>query len=103
VQHQIAGISVSEEVWRFAVANEIVSHLETAVKLARKFFQKVIDVRFTHDIDEEIENESWITIRIKVQGSLEELVREHWDYTEAIVRAVPINKLPFISLSPEVI
>ncbi len=103
VQHQIAGIAVSDEVWRFAVANEIVSHLETAARLARESFRKVIDVRFTHDIDQETENDSWITLRAKVQGALEELVREHWIYMEAIVRAVPINKLPFISLSPEVI
>jgi hypothetical protein len=103
VPPQIAGILISEEVWRFAVANEIVSHLETAVRLVRESFRKVIDVRFTHDIDQEIENDSWITLRAKVQGSLEDLVREHWAYMEAIVRAVPINKLPFISLSPEVI
>jgi hypothetical protein len=103
VQHQIAGIAASEEVWRFAAANEIVSHLETAVRLVRESFQKVIDVRFTHDIDQEVDNESWITLRVQVQGSLEDLVRQHWTYTEAIVRAVPINKLPYISLSPEVI
>jgi hypothetical protein len=103
LQHQIAGIAVSEEVWRFAVENGIVSHLETSVRLVRESFQKVIEVRFTHDIDQEVENESWVTLRAKIQGSLKDLVREHWAYTEAIVRAVPINKLPFISFSPEVI
>lgn len=102
-QHFIAGIVASEEVWRFAVTNELNTHLETAVQMVPQTFQKVAAMRFTYDIDPEIENESYITIHARVQGALDDLVKEHWTYTKAIVRAIPINKLPLISFSPEVI
>lgn len=98
----IAGIAASDEVWRFAVKNELIPHLETAVQVIRESFQKISDIRFAHEIDPEIENESWITIRAKVAGSLEELLREDWAYTQKIVRVIPINKLPFIRFIPVV-
>jgi hypothetical protein len=100
VQHQIAGIAVSEEVWRFAVANDLIPCLETAERLIWELFPKVLGIRFTYEIDPEIENESYIVIRAKVQGEFEELLRADWGYTKKITRLVPVNKLPLFSLFP---
>ncbi len=99
-QHQIAGISVSKEVWRFAVTNDLIPCLETAERLIRELFPKVLGIQLTYEIDPEIENESYIIIRAKVQGEFEELLRSDWAYTKKITRLVPINKLPLFSLFP---
>ena len=101
-QHFIAGILASNEVWRFALTNELILHLETAVRILRQSFQKIGVMQFSYEIDPEIENESWITIRANVEGTLEELLREDWAYTQAIVRAIPITKLSFIRFIPSV-
>ncbi len=103
VQHQIAGIAVSYEVWRFAVANEIVSHLETAVRLVGESFRKAGKIWFSYQIDPEIENESCVIIHAEVSGTVEDLVHEDLAYTKAIVRTIPADKLPLIHLFPFVI
>jgi len=102
LQPQIAGIAVSDEVWRFAAAHELIPCLETAERLIRELFPKVLGIRFTYEIDPEIENESYIVIRAKVQGKFEELLRADWAYTKKITRLVPISKLPLFSLFPVV-
>lgn len=100
LQHQIAGVSVFDDVWRFATANDLIPHLEIAVRILFESFHEISKVRFAYEIDPEIENESWITIRAKVDGTLEELLHEDLAYTRAIVRAVPIDKLPLIRFIP---
>jgi len=99
----IAGIPAAESVWRFAVANELVPHLETAVRLVQKSFHQAGEVKFTYDIDPEIENESWITLWFKVSGPLDNLLNEQSTYRKGMRQAVPINKLPLIRLFPEFI
>ena len=66
---RIAGISAPNEVWRFAARNDLLAHLETAVRLAKECFKNVEGFHFTYDIDPEIENESYITIRATVYVS----------------------------------
>ncbi|MDZ7359752.1 MAG: hypothetical protein ONB46_03355 [candidate division KSB1 bacterium] len=100
LQHQIAGVSVSDDVWRFAAANDLIPHLEIAIRILFESFREISKVRFAYEIDPEIENESWIAIRAKVDGTLEELLHEDLAYTTAIVRAVPIDKLPLIRFIP---
>jgi len=97
----IAGILAAEPAWRFAVANELIPHLETAVRLVRESFQKLGGLQFDYEIDSEIENESWIVVRAKVDGELEELLNEYTNFNKAMVRAVPIDKQTFIRFSPE--
>lgn len=94
----IAGIFASEMVWRFAVANGLIPHLETAVRLVHESFQHAGEISFTYDLDAEIENESWITLWVKVSGSIDELLNEHSAYRKGMRQAVPINKLPLIRL-----
>lgn len=102
-QRLIAGISASEEVWRFAAANELIPHLETAVQVVREAFHKTGKMRFSYQIDPEIENEACVIIHAEVSGTLEELVHQDWAYTKAIVRTLPMDKLPLIHLSPIVV
>ena len=94
----IAGISAAEPVWRFAVANALIPHLETAVQLAHQSFHHAAEMGFTYDIDPEIENESWITLWVKVSGSMDELLNEQSAYRKGMRQVVPINKLPLIRL-----
>lgn len=98
----IAGILAAEPVWRFAVANQLIPHLETAVRLVQESFQDAEEIRFTCDLDPEIENESWITLWVNISGSLDNLLNEQSTYRKGMRQAVPINKLPRIRLFPEV-
>lgn len=98
--HRIAGVTVSEEVWRFAAANGLIAHLETAIRLLFESFHKIDIVRFVYEVDPEIENESWIAIRAKVEGRFDELLKEDLAYTKAITRAVPADKRLFIRFIP---
>lgn len=101
-QRFIAGILATEPVWRFAVANELIPHLETAVRLVRESFQSAEEIKFLYDLDPEIENESWITLWIKVSNSLENFLNEQAIYRKSMRQSVPVNKLPLIRLFPEV-
>ncbi|MFQ5641340.1 MAG: hypothetical protein ACE5IR_25455 [bacterium] len=98
IRPSIAGIPVPQEVWQFAVKNELIPHLETAIRLVRESFHQVGEIQLSHDIDPEIENESWITLLVKVKGSTSELLREHLNYKKGMREIVPLSKLPFIRL-----
>ncbi len=97
---RIAGIAASNEVWRFAARNDLLAHLETAVRLAKECFWQVGKLSFTYDIDPEIENEAWISIHADIQGSLDELLQQHLAYGKALVRVLPKAKLPLIRFAP---
>lgn len=94
----VAGISTPDEVWRFASTHGLVSHLETVVRLVRESFRQVDGLRFTYDVDPEIENEAWITVRAKVKGTTDDLIGEHSIYRRSMVQNIPIDKLPLVRL-----
>jgi hypothetical protein len=96
---RIAGHEVSDEVWRFAVANDLISHLETAIRLVRECFPTASDFRFLYEMDWEIENRHWITIEIKIAGTTEEILQQYNQFTAKIVREVPPEKSDKILLS----
>jgi len=98
----IAGIPAAEQVWRFAVANELIPHLETAVRLVQQSFHLAGEIKFTHDIDPEIDNESGITLWVKASDPIDDLLNEQAAYRKGMRHAVPIYQLPLIRLFPEV-
>jgi len=100
VPRRISGITASNEVWRFAVRNDLLAHLETSVRLAKECFRQVGKMSFTYDIDPEIENEFWISIHADIQGTLDELLQQDLAYGKALVRALPKAKLPLIRFAP---
>lgn len=89
---RIAGYHVSDEVWRFAVANALIPHLETAIRLVNECFPTVRKVDFRYVIDPEIEKNSWITIEIKVSGSVEEVLAQMNRFDDEMIKQVPVEK-----------
>ena len=93
---RIAGLTVPNEVWRFAVQNDLLAHLETAVRLAKECFKKIDRISFSYDVDPEIENESWINLHARIKGTFEELLQQDAAYTRVLGRALPANKQSLI-------
>lgn len=89
---QIAGYRVSTEVWKFAVANDLLPHLETAVRLVRECFPTVRKIDFEYVVDPEIANWSWIDLAIKVSGTVEEVLAQMNRFDDEMIKQVPIEK-----------
>jgi hypothetical protein len=89
---RIAGHLVSDEVWQFAIANDLIPHLETAIRLVHECFPTVRKVDLKYVIDPEVENNSWITIEIKVSGNVEEVLAQMNRFDDEMIKQVPIEK-----------
>jgi hypothetical protein len=92
LSRRIAEHVVSDEVWQFAMVNDLIPHLETAIRLVHECFPTVRKVDFEYVIDPEIENNSWITIEIKVSGSVEEVLAQMNRFDDEMIKQVPIEK-----------
>jgi len=89
---RIAGYTVSNDVWQFAIANDLLPHLEAAVRLVRTCFPTVREIDFEYVVDPEIENWSWITIAIKVSGTVDEVLAQMNRFDDEMIKQVPIDK-----------
>ncbi|MGH7596333.1 MAG: hypothetical protein ACREOI_08265 [bacterium] len=89
---RIAGHVVTDEVWQFAIVNDLIPHLKTATRLVHECFPTVRKVEFLYVIDSEVENWSWITIAIKVSGTVEEVLAQMNRFDNEMIRQVPIEK-----------
>jgi len=98
-EKRIAGYAVSDEVWRFAAANDLKPHLETAIRLVHECFPTVSDVQLLHEIDWDVENRSYIVIEIKISGSIPALLEQYNRFTLQIIRQVPPDKRDKIILT----
>jgi hypothetical protein len=98
-ERRIAGYAVSDEVWRFAAANDLIPHLETAIRLVHECFPTVSDIQLLYEIDWEIENRSYIVIEIKIAGSIPSLLEQYDRFTMQMVMQVPPEKGEKIVLS----
>ncbi|MCL4706261.1 hypothetical protein KJ068_13920 [bacterium] len=95
---QIGGYQVSREVWQFAVVNDLLPHLETAVRLVYDCFAAVKKIEFVYVIDPELENNSWITIEAAVSGTVEEVLAQTNQFDREMIKQVPIEKGAMICL-----
>jgi hypothetical protein len=86
---RLADLPVSEEVWRFAQDNALVTHLETAVRLVRESFKEIRQIKFTYAPDPEIPHWESIAIDLYVTGTMDELQNAYTNYTRAFIVAVP--------------
>ncbi len=86
---RIAGLPVSEEVWRFAQENALVPHIETAVRLVRESFKEIQNIKLEYGVDPEIPNWDSIDIHYYVTGTVDELLQTDQKFTQAFVTAVP--------------
>jgi len=98
-ERRIAGLIASDEVWRFAVAHDLIPHLATAVRLVRECFPTVSEIRLLHQIDWDSENDSWIVLDIKITGTHKTILEQHNNFTVQMVKLVPPNKGDKIVLS----
>lgn len=89
---QIDGHQVSREVWQFAVANDLLPHLETAIRLVYDCFAAVKKIEFVNVIDPELKNNSWITIEAAVSGTVEEVLTQTNQFDREMIKHVPIEK-----------
>ncbi len=98
-EKRIAGYAVSDEVWQFAGANDLIPHLETATRLVHECFPSVSDVQLLYEIDWVIENRSYIVIEIKITGSIPTILEQYNRFTLQIIKQVPPDKRDKIILS----
>ncbi|MCI0696042.1 hypothetical protein L0337_29085 [candidate division KSB1 bacterium] len=98
-EKRIAGYAVSDEVWQFAAANDLIPHLETAVRLVYECFPTVSDIQLLHEIDWDVENRSYIVIEIKITGSIASILEQYDRFTLQKIRQVPPEKRDKIILS----
>lgn len=96
---RIAGLVASAEVWRFAIAHELIPHLETAVRLVKECFPKVSELRLLHQIDWDEENSSWIVIELNILGTPQVILEQYNRFTRQMVKQVPPAKGEKIVLS----
>lgn len=96
---QIGSLQVSKEAWQFAVVNDLLPHLETAVQLVYDCFASVKKIEFMYVIDPELENNSWITIEAAVSGAVDEVLAQMNRFDEEMLRRVPIEKGAMICLA----
>jgi hypothetical protein len=98
-EKRIDGLAVSDEVWQFAVANDLIPHLETAIRLVHECFPTVSDVQLLYEIDWEIEGRSYIVVEIKITGSIPALLEQYDRFTTQKIKQVPPEKRGKIVLS----
>ncbi len=89
---RIAGHAVSDEIWQFAIVNDLIPHLETAIRLVHECFPTVRKTEFLYVIDSEVENWSWITIAIKVSGTVEDVLAQMNRFDNEMIKQVPLEK-----------
>ncbi|MDZ7289598.1 MAG: hypothetical protein ONB44_08910 [candidate division KSB1 bacterium] len=85
----IAGLSASEEVWRFAQENALVPHIETTVQLAREAFKDIREIKLSYAPDPEIPHWEAIVIDLYVTGTMGELQRAYDNYTRTFIVTIP--------------
>jgi hypothetical protein len=94
----IAGLAADDEVWTFVKANDLLSHLETAIQLVRQTFFDVREMRLSYEPDPELPKFNSIVIWAKAPGTVEELFEQEKKYTREFVEAVPPDRRHQIGL-----
>jgi hypothetical protein len=99
----IAGLVAADEVRAFVKANNLHSHLETAIRLTREKFFDVREMRLSYEPDFELPFFNSVTINVKVKGTVEQVFKQEQNYTSAFVEAIPPEKRHQISLLTSIV
>jgi hypothetical protein len=99
----IAGLAADDEVWTFVKANNLLPHLETAIRLARKTFVDVREMRLSYEPDPEIPKFNSIVIWVKARGTVEDVFAQDQNYTRVFVEEIPLEKRHQINLLVSVV
>ncbi|MDZ7292052.1 MAG: hypothetical protein ONB44_05845 [candidate division KSB1 bacterium] len=94
----IAGLAADDEVWSFVQANDLLPHLEMAIRLARKTFIDIRQIWLSYEPDPELPKFNSIVIWVKAHGTVEKVFAQDQNYTSEFVEAVPREKRHQITL-----
>lgn len=94
----IAGLVADDEARAFVKANDLRSHLETAIRLAWETFFEVRGMRLSYEPDPELPFFNSVAINVKARGTVEQVFEQEQNYTSAFVDAIPPEKRHQISL-----
>jgi hypothetical protein len=96
----IAGITADDAVWAFVKANNLLSHLETAIQLVRETFPNLQKISLRFAPDPEIPFFDAIVIDIKVDVKLEEMLEKHNAFLRNSRKSMPLEFRHKIILIP---
>ncbi len=85
----IAGLAADDEVWTFAKANNLLPHLETAIRLARQKFIDIREMWLSYEPDPELPKFNSIVIWVKGRGTVENLFEQEKKYIRAFNESIP--------------
>lgn len=94
----IADVTADDEVWAFVKVNNLLPHLETAIRLVRETFADVREIRLSYEPDPEIPFFNSVTIYVKAVGTVEEVFEQEKRYTRAFIQAIQSEKRQQITL-----
>jgi len=94
----IAGLVADDEIRTFVKANDLRSHLETAILLVWETFSGVREMRLSYEPDPELPFFNSVAINVKAKGTVERVFEQEQNYTRAFVEAIPPEKRHQIGL-----
>jgi hypothetical protein len=85
----IAGLEADDEVWEFVKMNNLLPHLETAIRLTRETFPTWREMKLAYEPDPESSFFNAVVIYVKAVGTVEELFEQENRYIRAYGRHIP--------------
>ncbi|MCI0694932.1 hypothetical protein L0337_23350 [candidate division KSB1 bacterium] len=85
----IAGLKADSEVWAFVDANNLLPHLQTAIRLARDTFIDIRKMWLSYEPDPELPKFNSIVIWVKARGTVENLFEQEKKYIRAFNESIP--------------
>jgi hypothetical protein len=85
----IAGLVADDEVWTFVKANDLLPHLETAIRLTRETFIDIRKIWLSYEPDPELPQFNSIVIWVKAHGTVENLFEQEKKYVRAFNESIP--------------
>ena len=84
----IACLVVDDEVWAFVKVNNLLPHLETAIRLAQEIFPTLREMKLAYEPDPESLFFNAVVIYVKAVGTVEELFEQENRYIRAYGRYI---------------
>lgn len=85
----VAGIVADDEIWTFVTTNDLLPHLEMAIRLAREIFSDVREMWLSYEPDPELPKFNAVVIWVKAHGTVENLFEQEKKYIRAFNESIP--------------
>jgi hypothetical protein len=89
---KIAGVEIPDAVRQFLQKNALFPHLETALRLVHESFPSLKSIKLAHEVDWEVEDESWIAINIQVSGKTDQVLEQYLFFNRQMAQQIPPEK-----------